>query len=95
MDAVISPGFRQLSDRAVIVACDAGYLPYASVVAGQLAVPGRDWDVLIGSPEPLELSSALTEAGVGHVAARVAARNDHAADDRTCHPSRRHATVRA
>ena len=37
MTAVISPGFRQTSDRAVIVACDAGYLPYASVVAGQLA----------------------------------------------------------
>ena len=72
MNAVISPGFRQLSDCAVIVACDAGYLPYASVVAGQLARAGRGWDVLIGSPDPLDLAGALTDAGVGHVAARDA-----------------------
>ena len=32
MNAVISPGFRQLSDCAVIVACDAGYLPFAAAL---------------------------------------------------------------
>lgn len=71
MVTVLSTGFRQCSDRAVIVACDARYLPYASVLAGQLAPrAGRDFDVLIGSPDPLELPEALVRAGVGNVAAR-------------------------
>lgn len=55
---------------AVIVACDAAYLPYAGVLARQLAaVPGRAFDVLIGSPEALDLPDTLTGAGVGNVAA--------------------------
>ena len=73
MTAIFSPRFAQTSDRAVIVACDANYLPYAGVVAQQLAaVPGRDFDVLIGGPEPLDLPGALHAAGIGHVAARDA-----------------------
>ena len=71
MTATLSPGFRQGFDAAVIVACDANYLPYAGVAAAQLAaVPGRGYDVLIGSPDPLDLPAALAAQGIGHVAAR-------------------------
>ena len=73
MDPTLSPGFRQTADAAVIVACDGAYLPYAGVLATQLAaVAGRGFDVLIGSPEPLALPPALTAAGIGHVAAQDA-----------------------
>lgn len=61
-------GLRPAHPSAVIVACDAGYLRFASVLARQLAaVPGRRYDVLIGSPEALELPEALSRAGVGAV----------------------------
>lgn len=57
---------RPQHPAAVIVACDATYLRYAAVLARQLAaVPGRRYDVLIGSPEALELPEALTRAGIG------------------------------
>ena len=73
MDPTLSPGFRQTTDAAVIVACDGAYLPYAGVLAAQLAaVEGRGFDVLIGSPEPLALPPALAAAGIGHVAAQDA-----------------------
>ena len=62
-----SDGFTPCHDVAVIVACDANYLPYAAIPALQLA--GGDYDVLIGGPEPLSLSPLLTDAGIGHVAA--------------------------
>ncbi|HRO16079.1 MAG TPA: glycosyltransferase [Paracoccus sp. (in: a-proteobacteria)] len=59
------------ADHAVIVGCDRNYLPFAAVLARQLAaVPGRGFDVLIGSPEPLDLPPDLVAAGAGHVAAR-------------------------
>ena len=64
-----SPGFAPRNPVAVIVACDANYLPYASVAALQLAREGRDYDVLIGGPEPLNLPVFLQQAGIGHVAA--------------------------
>ncbi|WBU62951.1 glycosyltransferase family 8 protein [Paracoccus aerodenitrificans] len=64
-----SPGFSPRHEVAVIVACDANYLPYAAVAALQLAREGRDYDVLIGGPEPLELPGFLRDAGIGHVAA--------------------------
>ena len=74
MTATLSPGFRQGSDMAVVVACDGNYLPYAGVVAAQLSArPGRSYDVLIGSPDPLDLPPDLTMLGIGHVAARDAA----------------------
>lgn len=67
-----APGVSKIPDpgqpAAVIVACDAAYLRYASVLARQLAaVPGRRYDVLIGSPEPLDLPAPLVQAGVGAV----------------------------
>ncbi|MBA4490137.1 glycosyltransferase [Paracoccus sp. S1E-3] len=62
-----SDGFTPRHDVAVIVACDANYLPYAAIPALQLA--GGDYDVLIGGPEPLVLPALLTDAGIGHVAA--------------------------
>lgn len=78
----VTPGFRQTAETAVIVACDGNYLPYAGVVAAQLAAArtgggaaciGAGFDVLIGSPEPLDLPGPLRAAGIGHVAARDAA----------------------
>lgn len=66
-----SPGFRPRFDSAVVVACDATYLPFAACPALALAArQGRDHDVLIGGPEPVALPPALTRAGIGHVAAR-------------------------
>lgn len=67
MDAKFSAGWAPGSDGAVIVACDANYLPYAALPA--LALAGRGgFDVLIGGPEPLDLPGFLREAGVGQVA---------------------------
>lgn len=75
--ARLSSGFRPRSDCAVIVACDARYLPYAALPALQLAdlrdaQTGAEaaFDILIGSPDPLDLPEALTARGIGHVAAR-------------------------
>lgn len=65
----LSDGFRPEHDVAVIVACDATYLPYAAVAALQLAREDRVYDVLIGGPEPLPLPPVLRDAGIGHVAA--------------------------
>lgn len=57
------------SDCLALVACDARYAPYAAVLARQLAaLPGRDFDVAIGSPEVLSLSPHLGAEGIGHVA---------------------------
>ncbi|MBV0891762.1 glycosyltransferase [Paracoccus sp. Z118] len=67
---VFLPGFAPGHDCAVIVACDAAYLPYAAVPALQLtALPQRGFDVLIGSPELLALPAALTDAGIAAVGA--------------------------
>ena len=71
--AQFSEGFTPRHDIAVIVACDANYLPYAAVAALQLARAGRDYDVLIGGPEALSLPPVLRDAGIGHVAAVDAA----------------------
>lgn len=74
MTAILSPGFRQRCADAVVVACDGNYLPYAGVLARQLAaLPDRGFDVLIGGPDALALPDDLTAAGIGHVAARDAA----------------------
>lgn len=68
---VFSPAFSQGSDHAVIVACDAGYLPYASVLAEKLsAMSGQGFDILIGGPESVALPGRLSAAGIGHVAVR-------------------------
>lgn len=67
---IFSPGFRPASDIAVIVACDANYLPYAAVPALAMAAAGHGHDVLIGGPEPVSMPEVLTQAGIGHVAAR-------------------------
>lgn len=67
--ARFSPGFRPASDVAVIVACDANYLPYAAAPALGLAAAGRSHDVLIGGPAPVDLPAGLTARGIGHVAA--------------------------
>ncbi|MFG6081985.1 glycosyltransferase family 8 protein [Paracoccus litorisediminis] len=67
---IFNPGFQPKSDLAVIVACDANYLPYAAVPALGMALAGHGHDVLIGGPEPVEMPSALLDAGIGHVAAR-------------------------
>ena len=59
-----------MHDTAVVVACDANYLPYAATPALAMAArPGRDFDVLIGGPDPLELPQSLRDTGIGHVAA--------------------------
>lgn len=68
---VFLPGWVPQHDCAVIIACDANYLPFAAVVARQLADSAPACDVLIGSPEPLDLPPVLRGAGVGHVAARL------------------------
>lgn len=70
-EPVFTPGGSPRHDCAVIVACDATYLPYAAVVALQLARAAPACDLLIGSPEPLELPAVLRGAGIGHVAARL------------------------
>ncbi len=68
---IFSSGFRPQYDLAVIVACDANYLPYAATPALQLAaVPGRRFDVLIGGPEPIDLPASLAQKGIGHVASK-------------------------
>ncbi|MFD1797646.1 glycosyltransferase family 8 protein [Paracoccus aurantiacus] len=66
--AQFSDGFTPQHDVAVVVACDANYLPYAAVAALQLAGRG-EYDVLIGGPEPLSLPAFLQNAEIGHVAA--------------------------
>ncbi len=71
LSPTFSPDFRPQSDLAVIVACDANYLPYAATPALAMAAqPGREYDVLIGGPEPVEMPAPLRAAGIGHVAAR-------------------------
>lgn len=73
MDPVFSQGFQPRSDLAVILACDANYLPYAATPALQMARArtGDAWpDILIGGPEPADLPPGLVAAGIGHVAAR-------------------------
>lgn len=68
---IFSPDFRPHSDLAVIVACDGNYLPYAATPALAMAAqPGREYDVLIGGPEPVDMPPALRTAGIAHVAAR-------------------------
>ena len=60
-----APGFSPRSDVAVIIACDARYLPYAAVPALQLAAqPARGFDVLIGSQQRVELPQSLASAGI-------------------------------
>ncbi|MFT4012963.1 MAG: glycosyltransferase [Paracoccus sp. (in: a-proteobacteria)] len=67
---IFSPGFTPRHDSAVIVACDANYLPYAAAPALAMAAAGHAHDVLIGGPEQVPLPPALSQAGIGHVAAR-------------------------
>jgi lipopolysaccharide biosynthesis glycosyltransferase len=56
------------TDAAVVLACDAGYLPYALHLAWQivLAHPERDFDILIASEAPLTLPDWAREAGIGN-----------------------------
>lgn len=68
---MFSSGWSPRHDCAVILACDANYLPYASVPALQLAGQGPACDLLIGSPEPLDLPAVLRAAQIGNVAARL------------------------
>ena len=64
-DPDFTPGFSQRHDCAVILACDAAYLPYAAVPALQLAaLPDRRFDVLIGSPQRVDLPASLAGAGI-------------------------------
>ncbi|PZO66470.1 MAG: hypothetical protein DI498_07495, partial [Paracoccus denitrificans] len=71
MPDIFSAGFSPSHDCAIIIACDANYLPYAAVPALQLsAIAGRDFDVLIGSPDAVTLPRSLQVAGIGNVAAR-------------------------
>lgn len=67
---IFSPSFAPRHPTAVIVACDANYLPYAATPALAMAAAGHAHDVLIGGPEPVALPPVLTAAGIGHVAAR-------------------------
>ncbi|MDS9468158.1 glycosyltransferase [Paracoccus sp. MBLB3053] len=67
---IFSAGFQPRSDLAVIVACDANYLPYAAAPALAMASAGYPHDVLIGGPEPVDMPQFLRDAGIGHVAAR-------------------------
>ena len=52
--------------RAVVMACDAGYLPYALTLARavHLAHPERGFDILLASGEDLSLPPGLAELGV-------------------------------
>ncbi|MCZ0963298.1 glycosyltransferase family 8 protein [Paracoccus benzoatiresistens] len=70
-ECVFLPGWAPRHDCAVIVACDGNYLPYAAVVALQMARAAPACDLLIGSPDPLDLPDVLRAAGIGHVAARL------------------------
>lgn len=70
LNATFSPGFRPSSELAVIIATDANYLPYAAVPALKISQSCDFVDVLIGGPEPLNLPAFLSDAGIGHVAAR-------------------------
>ena len=64
-DPDFTPGFSPRHDCAVILACDAAYLPYAAVPALQLAaLPDRRFDVLIGSPQRVDLPASLAGAGI-------------------------------
>lgn len=68
---IFSSQFKPSSDLAVIVACDANYLPYAATPALQMAAQSnRHYDVLIGGPEAIELPQSLANAGIGHVSAK-------------------------
>lgn len=66
----ISEGFLPQNDVAVIIACDANYLPYAAIPALQLSAARTGFDILIGGPEPVELPEVLRNAGVAHLTAR-------------------------
>lgn len=70
LQASFSAGFRQSHDVAVIIACDANYLPYAATPALALASSGFAHDVLIGSPDPFALPLGMTQAGIGQVTVR-------------------------
>ncbi|MCX7300296.1 MAG: glycosyltransferase family 8 protein [Rhodobacterales bacterium] len=50
---------------AVVMACDAGYAPYALTLADQIARthPDRSFDICIFSTDPLTLPPALKQAG--------------------------------
>lgn len=54
------------ADAAVVLACDANYLPYTLHLAYQmvLAHPGRNFDILVASEAPLSLPDWAAEAGV-------------------------------
>lgn len=55
-----------MNAKAVVLACDAGYAPYAMVVACGIAAahPDRDFDICLCSSDPLTIPAALAWAGV-------------------------------
>jgi lipopolysaccharide biosynthesis glycosyltransferase len=54
------------ADTAVVMACDAGYAPYAFALAEQIArtEPGRSFDICIFSAEALTLPQSLLPLGL-------------------------------
>jgi len=54
------------ADTAVMLCCDAGYLPFAALAATQIAAlhPARSFDICICSDTALKLPEALTGAGI-------------------------------
>ena len=57
------------TDCALALCCDVAYLPYTLHLAYQivLAHPGRDFDVLIASAEPLALPDWARKAGIANL----------------------------
>lgn len=55
---------------AVVMACDAGYAPYAAHLAAQIAAahPGRGFDICVASVKPLEWPESLAQIGVRQIA---------------------------
>ncbi len=52
--------------RAVVFACDSGYLPFALMAAGQIAAlhPDRDFDICLCSDAPLDVPEAFANLGL-------------------------------
>lgn len=57
------------TDCALVLCCDAAYLPYSLHLAHQvvLAHPGRDFDIHIASAQPLALPGWAERAGIGNL----------------------------
>lgn len=62
----MTPPAPQNVTSAVVMACDAGYAPYAMVLAQSIFAshPARDFDVIIFSQDAITLPPALAAAGL-------------------------------